>query len=215
MPLFEYPAPLPKNTLYDLLGVGPEARTAEIAEARADLLNHLKDEAAAIQEKVDQETRAVEGLKEATQEARELEAKGAEADVRAIEAARLRRDLLRQKAARRAPQFPTWLKQIEERHARIKDAQNLPLLTEEGRAQYDAAHPPLALLRLADCTSDGALADSREALRGLRRELAAVLEARGEQVYHPSDLTRDDFTIDFLPNPELDGPDDAESGRSA
>jgi len=68
--------------------------------------------------------------------------------------------------------------------------------------------PPLDLLTLTECPSQPFAdpTDTRTPLVQLRRELARFLASHGEDVYHPSDLTRDDFTADFTPNELLDGP---------
>lgn len=99
------------------------------------------------------------------------------------------------------------LKQRAEELENKKLALNsLPLQNTEQREAYDLANPPLDLLRLVDCTVGlfpGAPAPRRQ-LAALRRELAAHFEALGEEAFHPSDLTRDDFSDDFTPNPVLD-----------
>jgi hypothetical protein len=70
-------------------------------------------------------------------------------------------------------------------------------------------HPPLALLKLRDCSPTDP-ADRRATLQSIRKEVAAFLEARGEIVFHPSDLTRDDFRGDYQPHDLLDPPEDSE-----
>lgn len=82
----------------------------------------------------------------------------------------------------------------------------LALDNPEKRREHDRRHPPLALLRLADATELGFLDDVRTMLFLLRRELAGFLADRGCEVLHPSDLTREDFSYEFVPNELLDGP---------
>lgn len=73
----------------------------------------------------------------------------------------------------------------------------------QARAEYDARQPPLALLRLEQTWSP--LFDEREtALAVLRRHTEAFLAAAGEAVFHPSDVSRTDFSGDFARNPLLD-----------
>jgi hypothetical protein len=74
----------------------------------------------------------------------------------------------------------------------------------DARYAYDCAHPPLALLKLEDC-GDGGLTERRTYLFLMRSAMAESLEAQGEAVLHPSDLTRQDFTGDFSFHPLLDG----------
>jgi hypothetical protein len=51
----------------------------------------LRAELTALQHRIDEVSRVVPGLREATEEARALEERGADADTRAVEGARLRR----------------------------------------------------------------------------------------------------------------------------
>ncbi|WUH98420.1 hypothetical protein OHR68_33720 [Spirillospora sp. NBC_00431] len=88
--------------------------------------------------------------------------------------------------------------------AELAAAHAIRLESVTDRAVYDAAHPPLELLKLRPTwhpVLDGAAVRSYV----LRRELEAFLEERGEPVYRPSDLTRTDFTADHTPDPLLDG----------
>ena len=41
--MFNYPLPIPANTLYQELGVDPEAPADEVRNARTDVINALKD----------------------------------------------------------------------------------------------------------------------------------------------------------------------------
>ena len=74
---------------------------------------------------------------------------------------------------------------------------------EEMRLAYDRAHPPLALLKLESC-ADPVFVDRRTRMFLLRMALSEFLIARQEQVFHPSDLTRGEFSDDFSFNPALD-----------
>ncbi|MEV0588013.1 hypothetical protein [Nonomuraea sp. NPDC050310] len=74
----------------------------------------------------------------------------------------------------------------------------------DDRDEYDAAHPPLSLLKLLP-TWDPIFDDHSAAIFVLRRSIEDHLTGRNEAVYRPSDLTRTDFTADHAPNPLLDG----------
>jgi hypothetical protein len=89
----------------------------------------------------------------------------------------------------------------EVRWASGADAERLQ--REATRLAYDRAHPPLALLKLEDC-ADPVFVDERTHLFLLRVAISAFLEARQERVFHPSDLTRREFSDDFRFNPVLD-----------
>ncbi|WP_194891427.1 hypothetical protein [Catenulispora pinisilvae] len=85
----------------------------------------------------------------------------------------------------------------------IAAAHAVNLENAQARADYDACHPPLALLRLEPTWS--ALFDEREAgLAVLRREIEAFLSAAGESVFRPTDLDRTDFRGDFAHHRILD-----------
>ncbi|WP_405824272.1 J domain-containing protein [Streptomyces sp. NBC_01390] len=74
----------------------------------------------------------------------------------------------------------------------------------EARAAHDARHPPLPLLRL-EPTWEPVLDERDVGLTVLRRELEVFLAAAGEEVHHPTDTTRTDFTGDFTRTHLLDG----------
>jgi hypothetical protein len=86
----------------------------------------------------------------------------------------------------------------------IADAHALSLERSEVRAAYDAAHPPLSLLRL-EPAGEPVFDDRATSLAAVRRELERFLLDAGEPVHYPDDTTRTDFTADFWPTPLLDG----------
>lgn len=87
----------------------------------------------------------------------------------------------------------------------ISEAHSVSLESAEGRAAHDARHPPLALMRLQP-TWEPVLDDRAIGIAVLRREIEAFLTRSGEPVAHPDELTRSDFTRDFIYSPILDGP---------
>ncbi|GGY00875.1 hypothetical protein [Streptomyces minutiscleroticus] len=74
----------------------------------------------------------------------------------------------------------------------------------EARAEHDARHPPLSLLRV-EPTWEAVLDDRDAGLTVLRREIESFLAAAGADVHHPTDTTRTDFTADFTRAHLLDG----------
>jgi hypothetical protein len=72
------------------------------------------------------------------------------------------------------------------------------------RAEHDARHPPLSLLRL-EPTWEPVLDDRGTGLSALRREIESFLAEAGDAVHHPMDTTRTDFTGDFTYTSLLDG----------
>jgi hypothetical protein len=92
------------------------------------------------------------------------------------------------------------LEDVERRKIRLNQ---ITIDNPEARQQHDREHPPLGLLKIEDAARD-AFVENRTAITLLRRELSRFLAARGEEVFHPSDLHRDNFTADMTPNPLLD-----------
>ncbi|MDX2543294.1 hypothetical protein ACOT81_43615 [Streptomyces sp. WI04-05B] len=86
----------------------------------------------------------------------------------------------------------------------IAAAHAVNLENAEARAAHDARHPPLPLLRL-EPTWEPVLDERDVGLTVLRRELEVFLAAAGEEVHHPTDTTRTDFTGDFTRTHLLDG----------
>ena len=112
---------------------------------------------------------------------------------------------LERKAISVQPRFLELREQTSSLDRRILDLNRLSLEKPAERLAYDSAHPPLALFKLTSCTRDEALIDRRTSLALLRADLSGFLEAQGEAVFHPSDLTRTDFSGDFASTPLLDG----------
>jgi hypothetical protein len=95
-------------------------------------------------------------------------------------------------------------RQQKELQERLNRVQGSPLENPEKRKQHDAAHQPASLLQLEEIVEVALLGDRRRLLNVLRRDLEAFLTLLGEPLYHPSDLTRRQFTDDFTPQPLLD-----------
>ncbi|WP_105971244.1 J domain-containing protein [Streptomyces geranii] len=88
--------------------------------------------------------------------------------------------------------------------AEIAAAHAVNLENAEARAAHDARRPPLPLLRL-EPTWEPVLDERDVGLTVLRREIETFLSAAGEDVHHPTDTTRTDFTGDFTRVHLLDG----------
>ena len=165
--MFDYPLPVPKDTLYRKVGLDPAATATEIigtiSRVTASLTRRKKELDAQITGLTKMEPN---GTMEVNQLAQ-----------------------LEKEAAELATQ--------------INDLNTSPLQTLEKRITYDCENPPLDLLKLRSCTRDE-LADNATLLSLLRRDIVQFLSEKGEQAYHPSDLTRDDFSDDFVYIPIID-----------
>jgi hypothetical protein len=100
----------------------------------------------------------------------------------------------------RAREIQRALGEIERRLVKLNQ---ITIDNPEERQRYDREHPPFGLLKLDDPSLDG-FVESRTALTLVRRELSRFFAERNEDVFHPSDLHREDFTADITPHPLLD-----------
>jgi len=202
--MFSYPLSLPRNTLYQKLGVDPEATEAELRNAKADYVRDLAGRKAALDARIETVFAQVEGLSQAYAEQREFanKGRGAEED---LAAATRRVHLLEKKALALCPEFAQLRLEAEKLEAEINEVNSYAIDMPENRAAYDRVHPPLALLKLREWP-EAPFGDRKTALALLRRELVAFLAALGVDVFHPSDLTRRDFSGDFTESEYLDGP---------
>jgi len=208
--MFDYPLWVSCKTHYNLLGIPPEATADEVRDA----INERKQDLAALKAEVARQVKEVydkvPDLERAEAEVKSLRGQreeGKPIDVAALTVAQKRLDEAEAKGRRVNAGFRSLQRQQAELEASVSGLNNLGLQNTEQRQAYNRAHPPLDLLELTACASEPFAdpADTRTALVQLRRELARFLAGQGEEVYHPSDLTREDFTADFTHNPLLDG----------
>lgn len=197
--MFDYPLPLPRHTLYDLLGVDPESSAEEISEARKAIVNDLTKEKNGLEERLEQIAATIAGLKEAR-----LAVNKAGASPSELEQAHAALTKLEQKARQSNPEYRELQDRLKEMEEELNRINQLVVLRSSDRAEYDRRTPPLELLKLENCLRDS-LAKNHIALPLLREELSRFFKAQGEEVFHPSDFTREDFTSDFDYHPLLDG----------
>ncbi|MFH1464833.1 MAG: hypothetical protein ABIO70_10655 [Pseudomonadota bacterium] len=123
----------------------------------------------------------------------------------AFRAAREREQLtLRAKQEAKGSFSPEEQRRLDELAEELRELNGLALDSEVGRATYDGEHPPLALLKLVE-GSVPLYDDWGATLAMLRKELTEWIEAKGEPVAHPTDLSRRDFSGDFTHLDLLDG----------
>ncbi len=185
--MFDYPLPIPRYTLYHRLGLDPWASTEEIREIKAEITGRLTQEKRGIDQQLGQVYAELPDLNRTDLEAQQ-------------------RTRLEQRALSMLPDYYALRDRARQLEEEINELNQLPLLSPESRLTYDRRTPPLELLKLADAAPDWFF-DNRLALALLRREVADFLALRGEPVYHPSDLTRTDFSGDFTYHPSVDGPE--------
>jgi chromosome segregation ATPase len=202
--MLDYPLNLPGTSAYTLLKIDPEATVEEIREAKQEVISDLRSRLDAVNAALQKVHSAVPGLREAQRRLKELTAEKSE-NVNAAELARAQHDMAAIQKQVRAinPAFPELEEKAADLDRQINEINSMMLEKPSARAEHDAQHPPLELLKLEDCRQDD-FRDNRVAISLLRQELSAFLEKRGEQVYHPSDVSRRDFTADFSFCPLLD-----------
>lgn len=198
--VFNYPIVAPRGTLYATLGLGPEATMAQIGEAKASAARALGEERRLLEQRLAPAFEAVPRLREARETASQQGRSAWDANTRA---GNKLADLER-RAVAALPEYPALCRRLDELAERATELNLLPLQPPEKRASYDREHPPLAILKLAPELADS-FGDNRVALRLLRRDLSAFLAEAGVPVFHPSDLSRTDFSADFTWTPGLDG----------
>lgn len=204
--LFSAPLPVPIPRLYRELQVQPDASSDEVAWAKVAATTRLRREQAGLQRELDELEKEAPELREARERVRRLrQAVGGQQPAPGeLLAAEQELAWLETKAFRADPQFRAKVRREAEVGQAIVDLSGGGLDEPGKRLEYDRAHPPLAILKLEECAETG-FEDPLTCLFLLRATLASFFAARGEPVYHPSDLTRKDFSADFTPNALLDG----------
>lgn len=205
--LFSLPLPVPTNTEYAEIEIEPEASEGDIRWAIQEAERRLNLERKAVSEQLKAVYSRVPGLSEAYDRLESLRSQGDKADASDLKRARTELATMETKAQIIDARFQEKRHREQEIKNQTERLHRLALDKPEDRHAYDQQHPPLALFRLEDCTRDSFLSDPRTMMFLLRAEIAHFLEMRGETVFHPSDLTRDDFLSDFTYCELLDGPE--------
>ena len=199
--MFEHPVSVPANTVYARLGLSPAATMAEIQDAKASLTAEISAASRRVGQRLDEVDGQVEGLRAAREELKRSREQAAPSEE--LSAIRARLGNLERAAEKACPDYRKLLRERDELKERLERTNGIEIASPEGRAAYDAKHPPLALLRLETCAPD-LLGNDPSALPLLRAAISAFLEDQGETVFHPTDITRREFAGDFTPTPLLD-----------
>jgi predicted nucleic acid-binding Zn-ribbon protein len=198
--MFDFPLPPAPFGLYEQLGLSPEATAEEINEARQELASELQSEKRQVDKQLDEVYQHVDGLREVYGK---LGGENSENDPRAFRAMQSQVAQLEDRACQFNSEYSLLREQAADLERRIHETNLIKLQNPQERLVYDQSHPPLELLKLADCGS-GPFDDRKVVVALIRAELSEFFEQAGEAVYHPSDLTREDFTDDFTHDPLLD-----------
>lgn len=201
--MFTLPLILPAESAYKELGIDVESSPEEVREAKNEASQRVAKELAELKRELELVRAELPGLQPARERMRTISDSPSAFKPREIEQAQATlaaQELLAIKINDNFAQLETRISKLEQR---LIDINGITIDGPEQRRIYDSQRPPLALLKVASTATDSFL-ESSSVLHLLRRDVAAFLEKRGEVVFHPSDLTRSDFTADFTPNPILD-----------
>jgi hypothetical protein len=110
----------------------------------------------------------------------------------------------RERAAARHP-IERWEAELRAHNQREQEINALPLHNPEGRSTYDRANPPFEILRIDASVQDLPWSDAAQVVAQVRADVAQFVTEHGEAVFHPSDLTRSDFSADCVWCESLDG----------
>ncbi|HEX3657508.1 MAG TPA: hypothetical protein VHV55_17085 [Pirellulales bacterium] len=204
--MFNYPLSIPRGSDYELLGVGPEADRQEISEAQMELKRRWSAEQDQLRARLDAVYKRIDGLRGADTRLAALQVERGDAARATARAAQVELVRLEHEAEKIEPEFKQLRERVRQFDKSIADLNQLKIVRAADRPEYDRSNPPFELLKLTDPTRDAYSSDQRVALALVRRELAEFLRQQNEEVFHPSDLTRDDFSGDFTYLELLDGP---------
>lgn len=199
--MLDYPLPVPRDTQYDTLGLAPEASPDEILVAVRELKTSLLKQKNALLRQIEEAEGCVPELKVARQMVEELHQANAQGKLTKAQAelARLEQQV-RAKCPNRA-QLRTLADQLDDQLIALN---RMNMENADQRLAYDRAHPPLELMKIEPVAHE-AFSRNRFPLSLLREAISEFLAEQGDDVVHPSDLTRRDFSDDFTYYQLLDG----------
>ncbi len=112
-------------------------------------------------------------------------------------------ETLLEKAKKQSPQLLELLQKKRRLEKELETSGEMVFARHDERVAYDDDNAPFAMLKFEDKAS-GVPADAMETLMLIRRDILAAMEKSAETVYHPSDLTRTDFTGEYTYHKLLD-----------
>jgi hypothetical protein len=203
--LFSYPLPEPQNTAYHRLRIAPEATEEEIRDAKSRLLGQLTKRKEEINTRLSDVYSQVDGLGQIYKDIGELRSQGKDANLHDLSEKEKKLAELEVKAVAVTPDYKQLVEDSKDLQRRINELNQLNLEKRDERMKYNQETPPCALLRLESDEPGIFTKDRRLALSLLHSDLVDFLEQKGEECYHPSDLTRKNFQSDFTFVHLLDG----------
>lgn len=111
--------------------------------------------------------------------------------------------ILLEKAKKQSPQLAELLQKKRQLEKELETSGETVFARYDERVAYDENNAPFAILKFeekAACVP----ADGIETLMLVRKDILSAMEKSAGSVYHPSDLTRTDFTEEYTHHPLLD-----------
>lgn len=200
--MFDYPFMKSSKTMYDTLGILPTSSERQVRDAISGTKEKLVKKQKKLEkrkgilfrkfprlEEIYKEIDVAKKSKNMRSQLKSLleEKIHLESDVRVIE-----------------PSFKELKEELRSIEREINELNAMKLDNMEEREKYDNSHPPCSLLKLRQFNST-VFSDQGTLLHQIRKEIDHFLrEEKGLACYHPSDLTRIEFSNDFIYNSYLD-----------
>lgn len=202
--MFDLPFPIPQGTVYERLGLGPDATSHEIREALSEYKNALERRLADCVGRLEGIRADLPEYRRARQRCDTLASHAGPADPAALHAAEKELKRIERQVVRDFPELEPLSEEVLRLGHEISALNELAMDQTASREAYDASHPPYEILKLADCARSG-FPDRRRTLWLVREEVSRYIESQGMLCAHASDLNRHDFRADFTFTPLLDG----------
>jgi len=202
--MFKYPLIKPKNTVYHKLGISPVSTAGDIRDAKTDLITSLGEKKKKIEKRRRVVFSQIPELEKLTREVEQAHQQDSKCDPKELNRRHKELARLETEARKIEPGYLRLNQQLEEIDREINEINNLRLESPEVREKYDRSTPPCALLKISR-PPFLLFSDRRVTMYLIREEIVRFLEKeKNSPCYHPSDLTRTDFTSDYIYNDLLD-----------
>lgn len=182
--MFQYPFVSSAKSIYTKLGIGPDSEKNEINKAKDLYIRKIN--------------RQLSELKEYHELKGQLLSTAENKDQLLSKTESLKLQLNKEGVSTKDKN-----KEIERLEEEITTINAFDPGKKDKREEYDLYHPPAILLRI-NYNIPAVYIDKRSQLSILRKDLSRFFNEKNLKVYHPSDLTKTDFSSDYRFNKLLD-----------
>ena len=204
--MFDYPLQLPDASQYSLFDSQPEYDCDEIEYRKNQVIKRLETEKKELIQEIQgvyEKNAELGSLPKLFDDLKALEAKGKEADEKALGELRATIVSLEQLAEKNSPGFGKRRRRVEEIDERISKMNSSDLSKESVKSDYDEETPPFSLMQFESYPFTE-MNQSKTLFFLLRKELTDYFAAQGEEAGYPNEMQRTDFTEDYYYNEILD-----------